>query len=1458
MQGKITSVPSGKKSFDILPDIARTWQVQKARSGRNVSHYFRLLGLLIILLLSVGQLSAQNSVTLAPGTTTFTVPDGVTGVMVEVWAGGGRGSSRIVAGLGGGGGGGGYSKKILIPVEAGNEIPISIGGGSASGTAAGGDTWFLNTATVLARGGNSAADNATAGAAGGAVGTGDLLFTYKGGNGATAGITSGGGGSSAGTGSPGNNGNGILGGAAVTGGGGGGAGGALNAGGTGGSNPGGGGGGASKLTGTGTRVGGSGGAGKMIISWPIPTISQHPASIIVCNGGTINLSVTSAGATSFQWYKDGDPIPSANSATYNLPLAGFTDAGIYSVAVINGYGALYSNEATVTVNDPTPAAVSISASATTICAGTNVTFDSGTNGGIVTGQWKVNGAVVGTGASYSSSTLTNNAVVTYTMNTASECLSGLPFVSEGIVMTVNPLLPASVVIAASATTICVGDQVTFTATPTNGGTTPVYQWKIGAANVGTNSPIFTTSALVNNNVVTCVMTSNATPCSTGSPATSTGITITVNPVPTSVTLLPPASSICQNSIQELLATGGVSAGYPVVSSNFNGGTTFTPAPAGGTNWAIRADGFTSNTLVFHSSDNTAFEMAYIPLAFTNTSINTQLTSPIIDTNGYTALSLSFNHSYRHNGATSSAKVEVSVNGGAWAAVPSGTYTTNQNGGGSDQTFTNATLNLNSYINQSNLRIRFSLVATVGLGGYTWWGIDNVSLTGTASNTVWSPITGLYTNPAATVGYTGTPTHVVYAKPAGTTTYTATSTSPFGCGTTNSDVVVTVNLLPTVTAVVQPAVCENSNAVVQLSGLVPLSVSTVSYKINSSTVVNVPNVTADASGNASFNVGVILANDDQILQVTNILRTDVSPTCSVAFPTPNASNSVALQVNKNETYYIDNDDDGFGNVAPTTISCFGVPEGYSANKTDCDDSNAAAHERFLFYVDNDDDGYGVGLPVSLCSPNATVAPDGYAVLFGDCDDDDAASHQTFQFYIDADEDNYGDKNGTLLAICAPAPNAPPLGYSVNNGDCRDDLPAVHPNAIEVGYNLIDDDCDTLVDEGFPPKVTSIQGAFCNVTLPVINTYVYANLVAGAQGYRWRVTKLVGGSPAGIQEIDTQLRAMRLTQLADYAFDTAYKIEVAVYYAGFLQAFTPSNCVVRTPATTTKLSTCATGAQLNTISDVIYADIVPFATGYRFKVYAADNPGVYQEIERQLREFRMPLITAFPVRYGKTYLVESAIRNTDGVTYLPYGPVCSVTTPLFPTTSIQSLQCDNGTGGPYPVPNNTTQIYASSFPGAIAYAFKLEGEGLPAVGSWVVKQLRAFTLNDFSGVPLIPGATYNVSVRLIFNLADPEGPYGKVCTLSTPGISREIAPDAIQFNAMGHPNPFSEAFNLYVNTGSKAEVSIKVYDMTGRLLETRVSAPDEVPLLDIGIRYPSGVFIVIIGQGDETKAMRIVKR
>jgi hypothetical protein len=150
-------------------------------------------------------------------------------------------------------------------------------------------------------------------------------------------------------------------------------------------------------------------------------------------------------------------------------------------------------------------------------------------------------------------------------------------------VTVNPNLPASVSISASASTICAGTSVTFTATPTNGGASPSYQWQVNNANVGANSATFTSTSLTNNDIVRVVMTSNASPCLTGSPATSNLITMTVSAPPSAGTLSG-SQSVCTTGTTTLASTvtGGAWSSSNTAIATINGSSGVVTGVAAGT------------------------------------------------------------------------------------------------------------------------------------------------------------------------------------------------------------------------------------------------------------------------------------------------------------------------------------------------------------------------------------------------------------------------------------------------------------------------------------------------------------------------------------------------------------------------------------------------------------------------------------------------------------------------------------------------------------------------------------------------------------------------------------------------------------------------------------------------------------------------------------------------------------
>ena len=80
----------------------------------------------------------------------------------------------------------------------------------------------------------------------------------------------------------------------------------------------------------------------------------------------------------------------------------------------------------------------------------------------------------------------------------------------------------------------------------------------------------------------------------------------------------------------------------------------------------------------------------------------------------------------------------------------------------------------------------------------------------------------------------------------------------------------------------------------------------------------------------------------------------------------------------------------------------------------------------------------------------------------------------------------------------------------------------------------------------------------------------------------------------------------------------------------------------------------------------------------------------------------------------------------------------------------------------------------------------------------------------------------------------------------------------FAVVAYPNPYSENFNLSLTTSSLDNVTIFVYDMLGKLLDKREVGSKAVSDLQVGDNYPSGVYNVIVTQGENMKTVRVVKR
>ncbi|GAP42745.1 protein containing Por secretion system C-terminal sorting domain [Lentimicrobium saccharophilum] len=255
-------------------------------------------------------------------------------------------------------------------------------------------------------------------------------------------------------------------------------------------------------------------------------------------------------------------------------------AGVYTVTGTNAFGSTpMTGEAVITEMPLVTSTVAIAADpAGPVCQGTTVTFTATpVNGGDQPAyEWFVGGVSQGIDFSGSFSYVPVDGDAVYVVMIPDILCSAGNATSNTIDMVVEEPLPVSVSIEADDTEVCAGTSVTFTATPMNGGT-PDYQWYLNGNTVGNNSAIY--SVIPENGDQVYVVMNSSLGCTTGNPATSNTIAITVNPLLTpSVSIVAdPAGAVTTGTTVTFTATP-VYGGVPTYEWFVNGSSVATGNP----------------------------------------------------------------------------------------------------------------------------------------------------------------------------------------------------------------------------------------------------------------------------------------------------------------------------------------------------------------------------------------------------------------------------------------------------------------------------------------------------------------------------------------------------------------------------------------------------------------------------------------------------------------------------------------------------------------------------------------------------------------------------------------------------------------------------------------------------------------------------------------------------------------
>jgi hypothetical protein len=302
-----------------------------------------------------------------------------------------------------------------------------------------------------------------------------------------------------------------------------------------------------------------------------PDVSITASSTSVCNGSTIIFTATTINEVLtpiFEWKLNGAKV-GTNSNTFSSNTLKADD--IVSVTLTSNAACAVIpvvNSNTITLDDElvTPSVTIISTS-TSLCNGATILFtaipvNGGTNPSY---QWKVNGGNVGTNSNtFSSNTLNDGDIITVVMTSNAGCTTTPVATSNEITMTAELVTP-SVSIKPLYNSSCEGSLVTFTATPLNGGTAPSYLWSINGQPAGTNSDTYVANTLKQGDVVSVVMTSNAT-CVTTAEASSNAEIVKLSAAPALIVNNP--VPLCFLSIVDLTAPSVTAGSDPNITLTY--------------------------------------------------------------------------------------------------------------------------------------------------------------------------------------------------------------------------------------------------------------------------------------------------------------------------------------------------------------------------------------------------------------------------------------------------------------------------------------------------------------------------------------------------------------------------------------------------------------------------------------------------------------------------------------------------------------------------------------------------------------------------------------------------------------------------------------------------------------------------------------------------------------------------
>jgi hypothetical protein len=345
-----------------------------------------------------------------------------------------------------------------------------------------------------------------------------------------------------------------------------------------------------------------------------------------------------------------------------------------------------------------------------------------------------------------------------------------------------------------------------------------------------------------------------------------------------------------------------------------------------------------------------------------------------------------------------------------------------------------------------------------------------------------------------------------------------------------------------------------------------------------------------------------------------------------------------------------------------------------------------------------------------------------------------------YYIDTDGDGFG--TGTATIACTA-----PIGMVANNTDCNNTNSAIYPGATEL-CNMVDDDCDTQVDEGLPlinyysdVDGDTYGGALISTTCSLLSGYV----TVGGDCNDSNTAINPGAVEVCLNSIDDDCDGIVNDGcLPDQLLGESPATAQYVWTNFFPTCVTQSHTLSGSVASLSSQTICLTGEDkwhyFTATSEAASIQVSSSANDILLELQNAN--GTLVATENAVAGLGGEILNFSGLTAGQVYKV--GVRNYNSALGIGAYTIC--------VKMLKRGGCDYGPG-----PYNLCQYFKATFAGTGAvYTFTFTGLSGAATGN-VYTRTQSSDICVLSNVtPSLPfGCNYSVLITSTYNLLDGAG-------------------------------------------------------------------------------------------------------